>query len=568
VDEVEPIVLAHLGSIPFGGAAPSRTITDVLEFDLDGLGRPGFVRHTDDGLDFVRVDREGENAIEIPLPRPPERELWGFDLAWTSGDRWVLVQTGGKGRRQAWWLDAGNRTLTSISGFHGPARVSLAGTRDGGFVLVPKGASLGGAVFDRDGQRQLDLHVRGTDRTGPDEQFFAQDCVTCLAGGELAMLSNGRRAVRVFDESGRYLREIDLARAWGREPNYPLAVHADAKGGFLVHDFNGHPSIVRMDAEGKVLGSFEPHYPDGRRFNLRGAVKAASDGTLWTSDGEALLVLDGAGEVQRVLGGAPDAAELGEVAVLCLGPDDRIYAADRRTGAVHVFRTDGTLQHVCVPVPEDFDEQLSLVPLTVTDTHEVLLGPDPVADEGARPVRFAASGTRLESPGGPDGDRYAQRGSDRVWIVGYKALFLVDVDGEIVRRIDRAPDGRWLRGTAGAGVAPDGSIAVATCDRLASGGGTPGIHVYSASGEPVRSFAPPKDMPGWLPLAFDGERLAIGLYRDRQPGEVVLMDAHGRELGRVRPPGEVECWQPFFAAGGDELWLFDGERRIERFALP
>jgi hypothetical protein len=29
----------------------------------------------------------------------------------------------------------------------------------------------------------------------------------------------------------------------------------------------------------------------------------------------------------------------------------------------------------------------------------------------------------------------------------------------------------------------------------------------------------------------------------------------------------AQGWTPFFAAGGRELWLFDGARRVERYAL-
>jgi hypothetical protein len=58
------------------------------------------------------------------------------------------------------------------------------------------------------------------------------------------------------------------------------------------------------------------------------------------------------------------------------------------------------------------------------------------------------------------------------------------------------------------------------------------------------------------------------VQRKDEPGAVVLMDVHGRELGRFVPEGDVAVWMPFFAAGGRELWLFDRERTIRRYAAP
>ena len=48
----------------------------------------------------------------------------------------------------------------------------------------------------------------------------------------------------------------------------------------------------------------------------------------------------------------------------------------------------------------------------------------------------------------------------------------------------------------------------------------------------------------------------------------MLLDVEGRELGRFTPPGEATFWIPYFAAGGEELWLFDLGYRLERYALP
>jgi len=220
---------------------------------------------------------------------------------------------------------------------------------------------------------------------------------------------------------------------------------------------------------------------------------------------------------------------------------------------VHVFRPSGVLQHVCAAAPDDFEDGLTLTPLTVTDAGEVQLGD----------VHFAADGTRLRRGGlsidPVSQECYAQRGSDRIWMVGYEALHLLDRTGKLVRKLERTPDDKWLRNLDRAGVAPDGSIALAASN---------GIHLYSPAGDPVRTLEAPEGMPGWATFAYDGERLAIGVQRKDAPGAVVLMDAQGRTLGRFEPERAVSLWLPFFAAGGKELWLFDGERSLERYALP
>ena len=105
-----------------------------------------------------------------------------------------------------------------------------------------------------------------------------------------------------------------------------------------------------------------------------------------------------------------------------------------------MFRPDGTLDHVCATAPDDFPDGISPSSLTVTDTGEVYVDK----------VHFAADGTRLERSRQEvdpiSQERYAQRGSDRFWIVGYKALYLIETDGALVRKIERTPDGQWLRG--------------------------------------------------------------------------------------------------------------------------
>ena len=50
---------------------------------------------------------------------------------------------------------------------------------------------------------------------------------------------------------------------------------------------------------------------------------------------------------------------------------------------------------------------------------------------------------------------------------------------------------------------------------------------------------------------------------------MILLDRSGRPIGEVvlgdRPPTSPS---PLFPRGFEELWIFDGARAIERYALP
>ncbi|MEQ1891978.1 MAG: hypothetical protein ABL998_05500 [Planctomycetota bacterium] len=558
--------LAHLGTIDLSATASRSPIHDVMTFALDGHGRIGFVRRTDERFDFVRVDADGQNLQELALSEPPEGAWWTYTLAWSAGDSWILCASdSGPGDAQVWRIEAAAGRVVPLAHFAAPDVENLAATKEGGFVVLGATSDDSGystndlVAFDASGQRRLALG--GDQGDSKDEgSLFAPEALAVLASGELVVLDNIRDLLQFYSESGEFLYALELEQAWGREPNYPSEVMADPDGGVLVHDFNGTPPIVRMDRDGKVLAEFQPRHADGATFRIRSGVQVGPGGALWTSDGQALLRLDPSGLVSSVLGPSASADELGKIARLALGPGDRIHAVDPRTGAVHVFTPEGRRLHVCRPAPKDFDEELSLPSLSVNDSAEVLL-------DG---LAFAADGTRIGFGSWPEAgykpDFHARRGAEGAWIVGYEELLLVARDGKIARKIERTPGGNWLRDLGTASVAPDGSIALTT--DAGFGGGTPGIHLYDAKGAPVRSLPAPEGIPGWAPFAYDGARLVFGLQRQGKPGTVVLLDIEGRELGRFTPPGDVRVWIPYFAAGGKELWLFDMGYRIERYALP
>jgi len=540
------VELVPLGKIELGEPAAPAPIRDVITFALDGRGWLGFVRDWGKTLAFVRVDPRGENLVEIPLPEAPGDLGWEMQLIGLSDERWLLAAEAEEAIR-GFWLDPLTRQATLIEAFP-PAKL-LGATSDGGFVAFCKDNLL--RVIDAGGHERFRRHV------------LSPDALAVTSEGRIALLYNGKNTLSFYTSSAVLESTFELAELLGREPRYPTGLRADVDGGLILHDFHGEPTIVRLDRDGAVRAGFHPRFEDGRRFELRGDVQFSGNGELWTSDGHALYALNQKGVVLRSLGAPPNAADLHAISALALGPGDSIHAVDRRTAAVHVFDSGGALRHVCKPDSSDFADELKNPSLSVSDAGEVLLSDDWLN----RPVlHFAADGARLGKLMLQDmAVAYAQHGSSRMWVVGYKEFHLVAADGELLRTIERTPEGNWLTPIGGAAVAPDGSIAVTTrspstySDRA---------HMYSPSGDPRRTIDLPADVPAWPAFAFDGRRLAFATYVHTQLGTVLLFDLDGGWRRFTPSAGAVEIWEPHFAVGGTELWLFDRKRTLERFSLP
>src|SRR6185503_6132837 len=491
----------HLGTIVLAAEGTTSPIHDVMSFGLDGAGHLGFIRRSDTRFDFLLVDPEGQVLSTVDLPRAPEGAWWTFETVWLGGTRWLVTASdAGKPGEHAWWLDSAAGSVAEIEGFESPEIESLSATGDGGFVVLgTQGDSYVTnhlVCYGPDGARRWAL---GGDQGDPSDSstLFAPEAVTVTSDGRVIVLSNIQDLLQVFSsKNGEFQGTVDLAKSWGRDPRYPTGVRAGLDGGLVVHDFDGEPPIVRMDREGRVTAGFQPRFADGKTFR-RGDVQVSRDGRLWTSDGQSLLLLGPDGIVQRVLGEAPDTTALGRVSRLVIGPGERMHAVDQHTGFVHVVDPSGKRLHVCKPAPDDFSGDLVLPSLTVNDAGEVFLS----AFEAKGFVHFDAGGSRLGIErlelDEHSQDWYAPPGSARTWVVGYRALYLVEADHHVARTIDRTPDGTWLRDLGHAAVAPDGSLALVT------GRGRPiRLHLFSAAGEPVRSLDLPGSVVTFLPFAF------------------------------------------------------------------
>jgi sugar lactone lactonase YvrE len=559
--------LRHLGRIELRGpdrGAPSP-IQGVREFAFDGRGRLAVLGGNERARTLMLVDPSGKVVGSLPLDttRPDEGEI-EFKFAGVGGDRFVVIKTRYLQLThiaEAWWADFGTGKTTPIVGFDRSDVGYVAGFPDGGFVVGAWVCDDGITAFDAQGKRtwsqRADYNAKPRDLLPGSPK-----ALTITTTGEVVALENNTKAVYRFDRNGRHLGTIDLAKAWGRTPNYPTGIDADTDGGFIITDFNGSPPIVRMKRDGTVRAAFHPKHADGRVTSGEG-VKAAPDGRLWTSDGHALLRLDDAGVVDRILGDAPTPAGLGEIAGVEIDRAGRIYAVDERTGSVHVFDPQGRWLRVCLPKPTDFEGRCIFPQVTVSDEGHVYFN---IGGTASRRIgdflHFSDHGDRVgvERLALDDisQEMYLQPGTGHRWVVGYHKVFLVDRAGKVLKTIERCPDGRWLELPRAAAVSPDGSLAV-----IARGA----VHFYAATGEPIRTVPLPDPLKGtFASIAYDGNRVAI--VEDKV---VTLLDSSGRPQQRFSPVeqgDEPPAGPPFLAAGGRELLLFDGQRTIIRYELP
>jgi hypothetical protein len=399
--------------------------------------------------------------------------------------------------------------------------------------------------------------------------LLSPDDVAVSTRGEVFVVDATRHTVVVFGSTGTLLRIIDLTKAWGREPRYSSGIAPDVDGGFIVEDFAAAVPFVRMRADGSVVGELKPRYADGRPTGRLWRLRAAHDGGLWGSDGEALLRFDDDGVVERALGSQPSTQELGEVAALTLGPGGRIFAADRRTGAVHVFDPNGVRQNVYRPDPDDVTGALESPSLTVTDDDRIYLRAGDVRGAEGGFIEFSATGERIARHAWEDQARFWNPATGGFWAIRHEDVGVVDAGGIETRSVTRRADRTWLDWVAGAVAAADGSIAVAaeaSDSVLGSGPQEWALNLYSADGTPIRMIRLPAPASREH-FAYDGRRIALW-----QSGEVRILDSSGEPLGRFKPRvsgAAPRDWPLLISEDGCELWMFEqATKLLHRYEMP
>jgi hypothetical protein len=561
--------LRRLGSFELRRPGHTRhPIRDVEHLIVCGPGRVAFIRDSaGEPAALVVVDEAGKTRAVSLAPIPADDRTWK-GLAWLGGDRFVLVRSSYRFGVPAklWTADVASGAVAPLSGYGSPDPDEIAGFGDGSFAVLGDGE--GGNVLLRCAAsgRRLWLVKQKTDTHDP---LFAASGMTVTTDGGVVVCDNIRGLMQVYDGAGRHLRTVQLEKVWGRRPRYLSGLAPDREGGVIVTDFQAPAPFVRMRADDTVLASVTPRYPSGWPLDPLG-VAGDGAGRLWTSDRSAVLRLDDRGAVVRVLGEAPDPARLTLPVPVLLDSQDRLYVVDGRTCAAHVFDRSGRWQRHYAPLPKDRWVAMESRQCAVTPSGEVLLGHLSRGGEWDQPAgyaRYTGDGRRIgvvPEVKGASGAWLMQPRSGRRWVLGFRSLALVGPDGAILRKIDRRPDGVWLKSFGTGAVAPDGSLALLVSP-IDDRDDPATISLYDPSGRPVRTLRVPTTSRRPYGLDYKPGLLVVG-----EPGAVLALDTSGRKLWRFVPdPGRREqFWTPLLPHTTHELWLFDGVRTIVRYALP
>jgi hypothetical protein len=589
---MKSVALARLGGIELSAsqAEDASPIKNIFDFAVGEAGRFAFSAgcHCDHAEDhaLIVVDSHGALVRKIPLPARAKGGGTSDKVAWISADRW-LVTTSTYGLEQptsATWIDAGTGKTERIDGFVDAEIEALAASADGSFVALTRknekhSMTAGLAAFDNKGKPRWSVDQNYSD----DRKLFSPEDVALTSAGEVVVLDVITHKLQVFGADGAWLRNLDLKELWGREPNYPSGIEADAGGGVIIHDFHGNPPIVRMALDGSIVDTFTPAFANGGTFEIRGNVQSAPDGRLWTSDGAALLRLDAKGKVDKIVGPKPDTESLGEIAALTVGVDQTIYAVDDRTGAVHVFDKDGQRLRVLKPAVGDYTGTPYDPSLTVMEDGDVYVARKGTGDESLDFLHYGPDGRRigvvsLSLDDEVSQDWYAQPGGNSRLIVGYENAYRVDGKGAVLRKLERGADGQWLDKPSLTSVASNGGFAIVSggpsARQLGNADSPPArVSLFSAHGDVRETWDAPEGLSFRSgAIAYDSQRLAflVGAGDYEAATAVVITDPHGNPQFRFTPPADHPPGRAFLirSDSGPELWLFDGKKQIDRYALP
>ncbi len=581
-EEISRISLNYLGTVELR-AGGSKSEWPFSEYDLRGFtitdqGRFALIRTAaNETRDLVLIDQQGAMVRCVPLPAlKSEQEHWSGH-AWLGGDRFIVAksQYGVGGKSQAWIVDFASGELTPLPNFECPSVEAIIGLPNAAFAVLATHRYKYTMVrelraYDAKGRLQWKV---GEGQPEDREALFSPQDICLTADGLIAVVETIGEKVKFYDQSGQFIRLIDLAQAWGRAPRYPAGIEAMPDGGLIVADAvfsNG--LFVRMAPNGEIQSQFSLRFPDGRR--LVSSLVVGPDGRMWTAHGRALLEIDEKGVVKHVVGRAPTAERLDRIAAVAMDRQGRLYILDEHTYCVHVFSPEGEPVLVCKPDPRDVPAGAVGFPnITISDAGEIFVSRpnESSSPDGGGYIHFSAEGRRLGVARlGLDSiteQWHFQPGSGRKWVRCYEKVVLVDTRNRVIKTIERRPNGHWLEHPDALAVAPDGSIVVFDAPFFGSDS-KPSFCVYSADGEPVRTFPAPVMLDSVAEIAYGDKLIAAIGYE----GPLVLFDTLGKpllefEVGKRLTPKRRRFL--LFPPDGKELHVLDAETRIvHRFALP
>jgi len=290
-------------------------------------------------------------------------------------------------------------------------------------------------------------------------------------------------------------------------------------------------------------------------------MRVSPSGSLWTCDGHSIMKLDDAGKVVRILGAKPDATQLGKIAAITIDKHGKIYAADSRTGAIHVFEKDGTARHICQTLPSDVSKELWNPTLAVNDTGNVYICIGKYT--GEKYLHFSPNGKRMGQVRFRTDKWSFQPETGNGLAVDHRVAFLIDKDDQVLQTINRSHDENWLELVGDVAFAPDGSFVIAAMQASSNGNS---ITVYDKTARPKKTLKLPNDT-NFPNLAFDGTNLVVGSF-----DAITYVNINDGQFNQFTPKSDVgkqTSWHPFFVPGIDEVIVFDGaSSTLRRYEIP
>ncbi len=242
----------------------SRGMQPLTEFDENGK----FIRAFGEGLftrsHGIRIDKDGN--------------IWATDVgAHTvmklSPQGQVLLTLGEKGKAGAW--DA----TTHL--FNEPNDIAIASNGD---IFVSQGHTPGagrGGVQQNPGVLKFDkngkfLKFWGGKGTEPGK-FEVAHGIALDAKGQLWVTDRENQRIQIFDQDGKYLREIKYA-------GLPCALDIGSQYIYMVNGFAGQ--LLRLDLDGKVLAATGKPGPAGTwgEFGEAHFVAVSPKGEIYVAD--------------------------------------------------------------------------------------------------------------------------------------------------------------------------------------------------------------------------------------------------------------------------------------------
>ncbi len=560
--------LAALGSVELAGAvAPPSPLASLRAWTCAQPGGFLAVRENADGsFDEIRVSRAGVVYSERRLGPLPNGAEWVTTWCALDGGNWLvaLAERGAPTNLRFAKTDIRTGSLEPLPEYETPTSDGIApgldafaAFPDGGFAALvtfsyPYSPTSALLAFDAAGRPTWSVWESLDDPT----KLFAPEDLTITPDGHVVVVETVVPTLKVYARDGTHVRTIDLAASWTREPRYPSAVTNGPDNSVLVRDVD-RPALWHMDLEGALLRSFTPHFDDGREPGaLAQSARFGPDGSLWAHDDSTFLRLRDDGAVVERAGEPPDAQRVNQPG---LGGIVRglVCVQDQASATLFAWNEAGEPALVGAALLQDA-ERVDTIPrfasapdgsIWVSTEEDGYLGWDErgrrlgLRGEEDELLRFAPDPARPWTWSAPRYGRYA-------------CVVLRDAQGTEHARIERRPDGGWIRGLRDLAIADDGTLAVLTHTD---------VLLYDAEGEPLGTIDV-QDGAGHA-LEAGGDWIVVSSWRPH----VLLLRRSTGESFTFAPPFDSRLDGFAYGLSTDAKRLLCLEPRtlvLHRFELP